>query len=315
MITTKAPSKYSKEEYIHPPKGGHAACPGCGVILALRYFLKAMGEKVVFVVAAGCAIIITGSPQPSLSYQGKRIPRAVSVFGNSASVAAGLKTALTIRGDTETEVVAWSGDGATFDIGLGTVSAAAERNEDIIYVCYDNEAYMNTGNQKSSATPWGAITTTNPLPTWKTQPKKDIMFIMMAHNIPYAATTTIAYPDDLMRKVEKAKSISGFRFLHILTPCPTAWGYPAGLTVKLSRLAVETNVFPLFEVENGSVLTLNKESQGIPVQEYIKIQRRYKHLSSEQIDELQESVEERWSKLQWLAGYKGRGCGKLRTLK
>jgi len=271
--------------------------------MAMRWFLKVTGEKVIFVMPPGCASPSVLFPKPSLVYQGQRIKTLAVPFASAAIFSGGLKAALTTRGDNETLVVAWAGDGATFDIGLAAVSAAAERNEDIIYVCYDNEAYMNTGNQRSSATPRGARTTTNPLPAAKVENKKDIMSIMMAHGIPYAATATIAYPDDLMRKVQKAKSIRGFRFLHLLTPCVVGWLFPAELTVKVSRLAVETKVFPLFEVEDGLNLTINKEPKEIPVEEYVKIQGRYRHLTPEQIAQLQRSAEQRWNQLQYLANY------------
>jgi pyruvate ferredoxin oxidoreductase beta subunit/2-oxoisovalerate ferredoxin oxidoreductase beta subunit len=271
--------------------------------MAIRWFLKVTGEKVIFVMPPGCASPSVLFPKPSLIYQGQPIKTLAVPFGSAAFSAGGLRTALTARGDTETLVVAWAGDGATFDIGLGAVSAAAERNEDIIYVCYDNEAYMNTGNQRSSATPWGARTYTNPLPTPKMENKKDIMSIIMAHTIPYAATATIAYPDDLMRKVQKARSLSGFRFLHLLTPCVAGWLFPAELTVKVSRLAVETKVFPLFEVEDGAI-TINKQPKGIPLEEYVKIQGRYRHLTPEQLTQLQTSVEQRWNQLQYLAKYR-----------
>lgn len=300
MTTTEVPSKYTKKEYVQPP---HGFCPGCAVPMAIRWFLKVTGEKVIFVMPPGCASPSVLFPKPSLIYQGQPIKTLAVPFGSAAFSAGGLRTALTARGDTETLVVAWAGDGATFDIGLGAVSAAAERNEDIIYVCYDNEAYMNTGNQRSSATPWGARTYTNPLPTPKMENKKDIMSIIMAHTIPYAATATIAYPDDLMRKVQKARSLSGFRFLHLLTPCVAGWLFPAELTVKVSRLAVETKVFPLFEVEDGAI-TINKQPKGIPLEEYVKIQGRYRHLTPEQLTQLQTSVEQRWNQLQYLAKYR-----------
>ena len=183
------------------------------------------------------------------------------------------------------------------------LSAAAERNEDIIYVCYDNEAYQNTGNQRSSATPFGSVTTTNLLPASKAESKKDIMMLMATHNIPYAATATSAYPDDLIRKAQKAKGMKGFRFFHILTPCPTGWLYPPEWTVKISRLAVDTKVFPIFEVEDGFKLTINCEPEGTPLEEYVGIQGRFKHLKSEQIAILNKSVEEKWNRLQWLASY------------
>jgi pyruvate/2-oxoacid:ferredoxin oxidoreductase beta subunit len=280
--------------------------------IALRQFLRGMGEKVMFISTAGCVmpIIIDGPrSKPITEHEGKSIPWLFVPFGSTAIRAGGVKSGFVARGDTETEVVVWAGDGAAFDIGFGGLSAAAERNEDIIYACHDNEAYMNTGIQRSSATPWGSTTTTNPFPAPKGENKKDTTIILADHGIPYAATATIAYPDDLIRKVRKAKDIKGFRFLHILNPCPTGWQYPSELTVKMSRLAVQTKVFPLFEIEDGTRYTMNMEPDEVPVEEYIRIQGRNKHLTHEEIAKLQEDVDERWDRLQYLAHYKRQGEG------
>jgi len=302
---TETPLKYrNKEEYIQPARGGHVACPGCAMVLALRWFMRAIGEKVTFVSAPGCIMPVAVTPELITKHDGEYIPWLWVPFGSAAICAGGLKAAFMARGETEIEVVVWVGDGATFDIGFGGLSGAAERNEDIIYVCYDNEGYQNTGNQRSSATPWGAITTTNPIPAPKMERKKAITMLMAEHAVPYVATATVSYPDDLIRKVQKARNISGFRFLHILTPCPTGWMFPSQWTVKLSRLAVETKIFPLFEVEDGVVFTINKEPEGIPVEEYVRIQGRYKHLTSEQIAKLQKDADEKWDRLRWLARYK-----------
>jgi len=293
--------RYSNEEYIHTPEGAHIpACPGCSALLAFRYFLKALGEKVVFVLMPGCAINYTWEPI-DLSGPEQSILRIGAPFGRAAIHAGGLKSAFVSRGDTETQVAVFAGDGATFDIGLANVSGAAERNEDIIYVCGDNELYMNTGRHRSGATPWKAATTTSPLPSPKQEYKKDIMSIVAASGAPYAATATPAYADDLMRKVKKAKEIKGFRFLHILTPCPTGWSYPPELSLEMGRLVVDTKIFPLYEVEDGFKYTINKEPKGIPVDEYIKMQRRTMHLTPQQIEEFQASVDERWERLQLLA--------------
>ena len=294
-------SKYPRTEYMEAPR---SACSGCALPLAFRYFLKVMGEKVVFILPPGCSPVVVNVPRRILRHEGQLIRILLALFGSAATFAGGFKTGLIERGDTETEVVAWAGDGATLDIGLGPVSAAAERNEDIIYVCCDNEAYMNTGNQRSSATPLWATTTTNPPPIPKGQWKKDIMAIMAGHGIPYAATLTVAYPEDFMKKVETAKNMRGFRFLYILTPCPTGWRFHSEETVKVSRLSVETNVFPLFEVMNGIHFVINKEPVGTPLERYTAIQGRYAHLTSQQIGEIQEKVEQRWKWLKWLANYK-----------
>lgn len=300
MNTIKAPSKYINGEYLQPP---HNACPGCSEPLAMRYLLKAIGGRVILAIPPGCGSIIASYPKRIFKYQGENIPVLATPLGSAATCASGLKTALVARGDTETEVVACVGDGGTYDIGLGGLSGAAERNEDILYVCYDNELYGNTGGQRSSATPWGARTVTNPPPTTKMEYKKDIISILAAHGIPYLATATIAYPDDLMKKAQKAKEITGFRFLLILTPCVTGWLFRSELTVEVSRLAVETKIFPLIEVENGTRFTISKQPEEIPVEEYIKIQGRYNHLTRQQIAEFQRMVDERWKRLQWVASY------------
>ncbi len=291
-------SRYPEEEYIQPP---HGFCAGCGVVLALRYFLKAIGDSVLFVMVPGCASPSVLFPKPSLIHNGRQLEVIASTFGCAAVFAAGIKSGLEARGETGTHVVAWAGDGATFDIGFGTVSAAAERNEDIIYVCYDNEGYMNTGNQRSGATPWGAKTSTNPAPEFKHENKKDIMWVMMGHGVPYAATATISYADDLITKVKRAAGIKGFRFLHVLTPCVAGWGYRSELTVEVSRLAVETGVFPLVEIENGTKLTINRNPKRKPLEEYVKAQGRFRHMTPEDIAQLKGYVDKRWERLEYLA--------------
>lgn len=291
MSTTGTLLRYPEDKYVFPPQ---LSCPGCGLPLALRYFVMAMSPNpVILVVPPGC---ISTVKAPTRGVSGWE--RVASPFGNAAILAGGLKTALEARGDTKTEVVPWTGDGATFDIGLAAVSGAAERNEDILYVCYDNEAYQNTGNQRSSASPWGSTNTTNPSGAPKKEAKKDIMMILMAHRIPYAATASVAYPDDFMMKVRKAKNIAGFRFLHIFIPCPTGWGFLSQLSIKISKLAVETMIFPLFEVKNGTDITINKQPKGMPVSEYVKLQRRFRHLTPEQIATYQGDVNRRWEWLQ-----------------
>jgi len=269
----------------------------------MRYVLRALGEKVIMLNTPGCGSIIANYPKRIFRHNGEIIPVMATLLGSAAIMAGGLKTGLVIRGDNETQVVAYVGDGATYDIGLGGLSAAAERNEDIIYVCNDNELYGNTGGQRSSATPWGARTATNIPPTSKLEYKKDIDSILMAHAIPYLATATIAYPDDLMRKVKKARGIKGFRFLHILTPCVAGWFFRSELTVSISRLAVETKIFPLLEVENGTKLTINRRPEGIPLEEYVSVQGRFQHLTSDKIAELQRAVDQRWKRLEWAASY------------
>ncbi len=276
---------------------GHLACPGCGAAIAMRFVLKGLGEKAVLAIPASCWSIIAG-PFP---YTALKVPLMHTAFETGGAVASGIRAALDARGDTETQVVTWAGDGGTFDIGLQALSGAAERNENILYVCYDNEAYMNTGVQSSGATPLGAWTTTTPTGSPKPTRKKDIMQIMAAHRIPYAATASIAYPEDLVRKVQKAVSVHGTKFLHIYAPCPTGWKVPSEISVKLARLAVQTRIFPLYEVEDGERYTINLEPVGYLVDEYFRIQGRFKHLTREDLDRIQEQVDHNWERLKALA--------------
>jgi pyruvate/2-oxoacid:ferredoxin oxidoreductase beta subunit len=272
---------------------GHLACPGCGAALAMRLALKALGEKTIVTLPACCWSIIAGPwPQSSL-----KVPLFHTAFETGASAASGIKAALLARGDAETIVMAWAGDGGTFDIGLQALSGAAERNEDFIYVCYDNEAYMNTGVQRSSATPFGAWTTTTPGAEWKHDRKKDILQIMAAHGVPYAATATVAYPDDLVAKLRKAKSIRGTRFIHLLAPCPPGWKTGDDETIELARMAVHCGVFPMLEVEDGETWRVTMEPRGEPVGPYLRRQGRFKHLTDEQVGEIQKQVDERWAAL------------------
>ena len=272
---------------MHP---GHVACPGCGAAIAMKLALKALGPKTMVVIPACCWGIIAGPyPQSSLG-----VPLLQTAFATAGATASGLKSALAVNGDTETTVMAWAGDGGTFDIGLQSLSAAAERNEDFIYVCYDNEAYMNTGVQRSSATPFGTRTTTTPGEGWKRSRKKNIMDIMAAHRIPYAATASIAFPHDLMRKFNRAReSKGGTRFIHLFASCPTGWGMPSELSVKVARMAVTCNSFPLFEVENGRRFTLNFKGRD-PVDGYLKLQGRFKHLSRQEVEQVQRDVDKDW---------------------
>lgn len=275
---------------------GHNACPGCGEALALRYVLNTLGPNTVAVVPPSCIAIISG-PQP---YSSMRIPVYQTTLEASAASAAGIKRALNAKGKKDVNVVALAGDGGTYDIGFQALSAAAERNEDIIYVCLDNEGYQNTGAQKSSSTPHLAYTTSTP--AGKPSPKKNVAEIMAAHQIPYVATATVGFPDDLVEKVCKAKEIKGTRFIVILTPCLAGWGIPDNAAVKISRLAVDTGVFPLYEVEKGVNYTINRGPQGLSVSAYLSKQSRYKHLNPAQTEEIQQEVDYQWEYLQKRAG-------------
>jgi pyruvate/2-oxoacid:ferredoxin oxidoreductase beta subunit len=272
---------------------GHLACPGCGAPLAMRMVLKELGEKTIVVLPACCWSIIAGPyPQSSL-----HVPLYHTAFETGAAVASGIRAALDVRGDTDTTVMVWAGDGGTFDIGLQALSGAAERNENFLYVCYDNEAYMNTGIQRSSATPFGAWTTTTPLTAPQSTRKKDIMAIMAAHRIPYAATASVSYPLDLLAKVRRARDMRGTRFLHILSPCPPGWKYADEQTIELGRMAVRSRVFPLLEVENGTAWRFTVDHPGEPIDAYIRAQGRFRHLDDDAIAQLQADVDARWQLL------------------
>ena len=271
----------STDPLIYP---GHVGCPGCGATVAMKFALQALGEKTMLVIPACCWAIIAG-PHPQTSL---KIPVLHTAFATAGAAASGLRAALDRRGDTETTVVAWAGDGGTFDIGFQALSGAVERNEDFIYVCYDNEAYMNTGVQRSSSTPYGTRTTTTPGSGWKHTRKKNIVEALAAHRIPYAATASIAYPDDMIRKFEKARRLrGGSRFIHVFATCPTGWRVPTEMSIRVARLAVQTRIFPLYEVEDGVRYTLNATGDR-PVADYLEGQGRFKHLTDAEIEEIQE---------------------------
>ncbi len=284
-----------EEEYL---MSGHLACAGCGATIAMRYALKALGEDVIVVIPACCWTIIPGAfPHTAL-----KVSLYHAAFETAASTATGVKAGLEMKGDSTTTVLAWAGDGGTFDIGLQALSGAAERNDDFIYVCYDNEAYMNTGNQRSSATPFLTWTTTTPVRQAKEEAKKNIMEIMAAHRIPYAATASVAYPEDFFQKMKKAKEIRGLKFIHILASCPTGWRLPSQLSIKAARLAALTRIFPLYEIENGEKYTINLKQQPRPLQEYLKLQGRFSHLTDSEIEVIQENVGRAWERLMKKAG-------------
>jgi len=282
-------------EYMY---SGHLGCPGCGAAIAMRFVLKALGEKTVMVLPACCWSIIAG-PYPQSTLQ---IPLIHTAFETGAAAASGVRAALDVKGDTETTVLAWAGDGGTFDIGFQALSGAVERNEDFLYVCYDNEAYMNTGVQRSSSTPYGAWTTTTPNREWKKMRKKNIVEALVAHRIPYAATASIAYPEDLVSKVKKAKEVKGSKFIHIFSSCPTGWRIPSEMSIKIARMAVQTNIFPLYEVEGGVRYTINLTPKGYLVKEYFRLQGRFRHLTEADLDQIQGMVNEDWDLLLRKAG-------------
>ncbi len=304
MTTTGTPLRYSRTnievplkyantpEYMFPPI---MTCAGCSYGLIYRLFFKASGPKVVITTLPGCG----GTGR--LSADGKPIDQVRSAFGNAASVPVGVSMALAAQGDNETVVAPIVGDGAIFDIGMGAFSAAAERNDNMLVVVKDNEGYQNTGGQRSSASPWMITSATTPPGAPKLQFKKDIDAIFAAHGIPYLATATVGFPDDYMMKVKKAMTIKGFRLIHVLSLCPTGWGFPSELTMELSRHAVDTKVFPLFEVEDGTKYTINHIPLGLPLSKYTEPQRRFRDLAAEDIAEFENNVEKRWQRLCYLA--------------
>lgn len=275
---------------------GHAACPGCGATLAMRYLLKGLGRDVVLTLPACCWTVI-GTPFPTTALEVPLVDCAFEATGASVS---GLRAAADALGLEGVTVVGFAGDGGTADIGLQALSGMLERRTDAIYAMYDNEAYMNTGVQRSGATPQAAWTTTTPTDSavrGKAEPKKDIMAIVVAHQPTYAATLNVAYPEDFVRKVEKARALKGPRFLHILVPCPPGWKFSAERTIAIGRLATETNVLPLHEVENGKYRITRKLGTGRPVREYLREQGRFSHLTEEEIGRIQEDVDRGWKRL------------------
>ncbi len=261
---------------------GHRACQGCGEALGARFAIdaamRATDNNLIAVNATGCLEVFT-TPYPETSWQ---TPWLHSLFGNAAAVATGVAAAMRVKGRPEVRTIAQGGDGGTTDIGFGCLSGMFERNDDVLYICYDNEAYMNTGVQRSSATPPAARTATTPamgkepgnvFGTGKSVPK-----IAVAHGIPYVATATVADLHDLERKVTKAMGIHGARYLHIHVPCPLGWGSLSHDTIRLARLAVECGLFPVFEAEHGAVTGSRKICRQVPVEDYLKPQRRFAHL-------------------------------------
>ena len=265
---------------------GHAACPGCLEALSLRHVLAALGPDTVGVIPPSCLAIMAG-PQP---LSGLRIPVYQPPLASSAAAASGLRRALDAQGKRDTQVAVFAGDGGTYDIGLQCLSSAAERNENILYVCFDNEGYMNTGAPKSSSTPHFARTGSTP--AGKPSRKKNLMEIMAAHSIPYAATACAAYLDDLLRKVQKARALRGMRFLTLLVPCLDGWGVPEDSGIELARLAVQSGVFPLYEVEDGVRYTLTGPPRTRTVREYLQAQRRYRGLGEAELRALESEVDD-----------------------
>jgi len=272
----------SSMERANAITSGHRACQGCGEALGARYALdtamRVTDGKLVAVNATGCLEVFT-TPYPETSWQ---IPWLHSLFGNAPAVATGVAAAFRVKGRKDVRVVAQGGDGGTTDIGFGCLSGMFERNDDVLYICYDNEAYMNTGVQRSSATPPAARTATTQAigdaPGNVFGTGKNVPLIAMAHNIPYVATASVADLHDLENKVVKAMGFRGARYIHIMVPCPLGWGSASNATIHVARMAVESGLFPLFEAEHGEVTASHKIRRQVPVTEYLKLQRRFAHL-------------------------------------
>ncbi len=295
--------KMVDQEMVNP---GWTACQGCGAALSMKIALNALGPRTVMVIPACCAcVFIGGYPYSSL-----KVPVIHCPFASAGVVASGAAAALDVRRERDTAVVVWAGDGGTFDIGMQSMSGAAERNENILYVCYDNEAYMNTGIQRSSATPLGAWTTTTPAESVKEERKKDIEKIMLSHHVSYMATASAAYPDDMYRKFQTARNITGFKFIHLLASCPPGWRIDSARSVQVMRLATQTNVFPLYEVrkwrynsetrsfEENWDYTLNvRPPIRRPVGDYLNAQGRFKQMTEDMVEDLQVRVDRKWNML------------------
>ena len=272
---------------------GHKACAGCGGSLAVRIALKVLGERAIAVLPAGCMSAV-GFNFPQLCFGNNAI---ISTFAGTASMLTGIEAGLRAQGITDFQAVGFAGDGGTADIGLQALSGAIDRNDDILYICYDNEAYMNTGVQKSSLTPFGAKTTTTPAGKnihGNLRQKKNMFEIVAAHGIPYAATASIGYLDDFIRKVEKASKIKGTKYIHIIAPCPTGWGIATDETVEIAKEVVDSGLWYLAEYENGE-FTLNRRPKAFSdVGAYLRKQGRFSHLTEDDIHIIEQSRDAKW---------------------
>ncbi|MGQ9677061.1 MAG: thiamine pyrophosphate-dependent enzyme [Chloroflexota bacterium] len=265
----------SQREALFAP--GHRACPGCGMALAVRHILDATGKNVIVVTPTGC-LETFGSPY---GYSPWRVPWIHHLFENGPSIASGVAAALRVQKRDHIRVIVIAGDGATFDIGFGALSGMLERGDDVLYICVDNGAYMNTGGQRSGATPLYATTTTHPsgrVSMGKTERKKDLPSIVAAHGVPYVATASVAYLKDLQRKVKKAMEYRGARYIQVDTPCPSVWGFSSELTMEVGRLGVACGLVPLYEIIEGKLAGVRKIGKKAPVTDYLRMQGRFKHL-------------------------------------
>ncbi len=286
----------TREDRAEPVlRPGNTNCGGCGMSIGLNMLSRAIGRRKVQIVIPACCGIVTAGPFPFGAYGA---PVVASTFAAAPAVATGLAHVARLNGDP-TRIVCWAGDGGTYDIGMATLSAAAERDEDILYICYDNEIYGNTGGQRSSATPWGAATTTTP--GGKHVEKKDILSIMGAHRVPYAASVSLAHPEDTLRKLRGALDLRGFRFLHILSPCPTGWKSEPAEGIELVRLAVRSGLFPVCEIFEGDRLEVNIEPDFSrdALRSYFESQGRFGKVEID-LDHVAAAIERNWRRLRML---------------
>lgn len=285
-----------KEEYFY----GHKACAGCGGSLAVRNVLKVLGQNSVAVLPAGCMSAV-GFNFPQLCFSNNAI---ISTFAGTASMLTGIEAGLRAKGRTDFTAVGFAGDGGTADIGIQALSGAIDRNDNIIYICYDNEAYMNTGIQKSGLTPFGAKTTTTPAGhnvRGNIRPKKNMFEIAAVHDIPYAATATVGYMTDFLNKVKKASGIKGTKYIHVIAPCPTGWGVAVNETVDIAREIVDCGLWYLAEYENGEFTLTHDPKEFTDVSAYLRKQGRFRHLTDEDIAVITESRDKKWNRIrsQW----------------
>jgi 2-oxoisovalerate ferredoxin oxidoreductase beta subunit len=275
---------------------GHMGCLGCGATLAMRYALKGLGRRTIICIPACCWAVMPGV----WPYNNLQIPMLYNAFETTGASISGVRAALDARGKEDVNVVGWAGDGGTVDIGIQALSGAVERGHNILYICYDNEAYMNTGIQRSGSTPIGAWTTTTTVGTtqdWKKEPKKNMVEIMAAHRIPYTATATIGYPEDFIKKVQKAISIKGPKYIQVYAPCPTGWRAPPEKTMDIARLVVKNCIFPIYEIENGKYIINRKPTKKDTINEYFAMQGRFRHLPESMLKEIQAKVDKEWDLL------------------
>ncbi|QOR36747.1 pyruvate synthase subunit beta [Clostridium sp. 'deep sea'] len=275
---------------------GHKACGGCGESLAIRLAMKVLGERTFAALPAGCMSAVSFI-YPNMAFTNNAI---ITPFASTGAVASGMSVGLKALGIKETQTVGFAGDGGTADIGLQALSGAIDRNDDIIYICNDNEAYMNTGIQKSGLTPYGTRTTTSPagdnLPGSITM-KKNMFEIVAAHGIAYAATASVGYLEDFMNKVEKAKNTKGTSYIHVIAPCPTGWGHASDITISLAKLAVDSGLWYLAEYEKGEFSLNRNPKEFASVEDYLKVQGRFKHLKEADIKVIKDYRDAKWQKM------------------